>query len=71
MFFLFIAILFSAISLMLFLFGVESEQRLSNKKSQAMIMQIQTDDAAPALTDMINYHRENAEKAEKAVNYEV
>ena len=68
MFFLFITMLLSAILLILFLFGVESEQRVSNKKSQAMIMQIQIDNAAPVLTDMINYHRENAEKA---VNYEV
>lgn len=67
-FILFVAILFSIILLILFVFGVEPAKHSMNKKCKEMIMRIKPDNAAPKLTDMINYHRENAEKA---VKYEV
>lgn len=50
------------------MFGVEHPKHTVNKKCQEMIQRIQPDNAAPKLTDMINYHRENAENA---VKYEV
>lgn len=67
-FLLFVAILFAIILLIVCVFGVEPQKHTINKKCQAMIQRIQPDNAAPKLTDMINYHRENAEKA---VKYEV